>query len=408
MINAIIGSSVFGLPSVIGGKLGAASPWAWLLAALGIGVIMACFAEVASRFGEAGGPYLYAHVAFGRFAGIEMGWLLYLTRVTAAATNANLFVAYLGEFWPGASAPVATTLVLGVLIGGLTLVNYRGVAGGARASNVFAISKLVPLGLFIAAGLVFVLQGRGVEPATVTAPFTTWLEAILLLCFAYGGFEAALMPLGEARDPRRDAPFALFAALGVVTLTYTLVQFVVMHLLPDPASAARPVSAAAGAMLGSGAARVMALVAMISVSGYLAGATLNVPRLTFAMAEREDLPAVFGRIHPRFLTPHISLLCFSLLTWGLASAGSFLQNLTLSAVSRLLTYGLVCLALVRYRRTQLAPPPIFTLPGGTTLALLGVLFSLAVATRMTSREGLILAMTLAIGLANWLWTRRPR
>ncbi|MBL8977657.1 MAG: amino acid permease, partial [Gemmatimonadetes bacterium] len=69
VLNGVIGSSVFGLPSVIAGRLGAASPWAWVVAAIGIGVVMACFAELASRFGEAGGPYLYARVAFGRFAG---------------------------------------------------------------------------------------------------------------------------------------------------------------------------------------------------------------------------------------------------------------------------------------------------------------------------------------------------
>ena len=77
MINSIVGSSVFGLPSIVAGKLGSSSPWAWVLAAIGTGFIVACVAEVASRFGGAGGPYLYARVAFGRLAGIESGWLLY-------------------------------------------------------------------------------------------------------------------------------------------------------------------------------------------------------------------------------------------------------------------------------------------------------------------------------------------
>jgi amino acid transporter len=63
-------------------------------------LVVACFAEVASRFDSAGGPYLYARVSFGRLAGIEMAWLSYLVRLTAAATNANLFVIYLAEFWP--------------------------------------------------------------------------------------------------------------------------------------------------------------------------------------------------------------------------------------------------------------------------------------------------------------------
>ena len=94
------------MPSVISGKLGGAAPWAWVWRRALIGVIIACFAEVASRFRGAGGPYLYARATFGRFAGIQTGWMAYLARLTASAIVANLFVIYLGEFWSGsASAP---------------------------------------------------------------------------------------------------------------------------------------------------------------------------------------------------------------------------------------------------------------------------------------------------------------
>jgi amino acid transporter len=397
---------VFGLPSVIARSLGAASPWAWVIAGLGIGVIMACFAEVASRFTEAGGPYLYARVAFGRLAGIEMGWLVYLTRLTAAAANANLLVIFLGLFWPGATGPVASRVVLAVVVGGLALVNYRGVVAGTRTSNVLVIAKLVPLGIFILAGLVYMAGPRAVLPAEVPALPATWLGAILILCFAYGGFEAALMPLGEAKDPRRDAPFALLSALLVVMLLYTLTQTVVMHALADPATPERPVSAAAEVMWGPAAGLAIGFAALVSVSGYLAGCTLNVPRLTFAMAERGDLPGGFARVHRRFHTPFVSLLCFSGLVWILAAGGSFLQNLTLSAVSRLLTYGLVCAAMLRLRRGNRAPAAEFSLPAGPAFAGLGILFSLVLATRMSGREGLILAGTLVMGMLNWRWALR--
>lgn len=405
MINAIVGSSVFGLPSVIAGRLGSVSPLAWVFAALGSGVIMVCFAEVASRFTEAGGPYLYARVAFGRLVGIEMGWLLYLARVTAAATNANLMVILLGGFWPEATGPVESRVVLAIVIGGLTAINYRGVGFGAAASNVFALAKLIPLGLFLVAGLAFILRGNGPALHYTMATPETWLEAVLLLMFAYGGFEAALMPMAEARNPRRDAPFALFVALGVVTLVYTMTQLIVIHSLADPAATERPVSAAAGVIAGPAGAAFMGVVALISVTGYLAGVTLNVPRLTFAMAQEQDLPEVFGKIHPRFRTPYVSLLCFSLAVWLLAAGGSFLQNLTLSAVSRLITYALICAALVRFRRRDLAPPALFVLPGGTTFAAIGILFSGALATRMSAREGLILVVALILGWLNWMWAR---
>jgi amino acid transporter len=137
VINSIIGSGIFGLPSLVWRLVGSAAPWAYLLAGAGMGVIMACFAEVASRFSDAGGPYLYARAAFGRFFGIEMGWVLWLVRLSAAAAAANLFVVYLAEFWSAAHEPVARAVVLTALLGVLATINYRGVKSGARMSNIF-------------------------------------------------------------------------------------------------------------------------------------------------------------------------------------------------------------------------------------------------------------------------------
>ena len=237
VINGVIGSAIYGLPSVIAGKLGGAAPWAWVAAALLIGIVVACFAEVASRFRGAGGPYLYARVTFGRFAGVQTGWMAYLARLTASATVANLFVIYLGEFIPGVTARAASLLVLSLLIGGLAAVNYRGVALGARVSSLLAALKLTGLGLFVVAGLVWIAGHGAVATPPPPPGATPWLESLLILVFAYGGFEAALMPLSEARDPERDAPFALGVALLAATLVYTLGQTVVTLTLPDAAQA---------------------------------------------------------------------------------------------------------------------------------------------------------------------------
>jgi amino acid transporter len=408
MLNGVIGSSVFGLPSVIAGKLGAASPWAWLVAAAGIGVVVACFAEVSSRFGQAGGPYLYGRVAFGRLMGIEMGWVAYLVRLTAAATNANLFVIYLGEFWPAAHTPLASKLALAALILPLAAVNYLGVSPGSRVSGVVLIFKLIPLTFFALAGLILVVPGA-VIPPSVPAPPASWLDAILLLVFAYGGFEAALIPLGEAKNPERDAPFALFLTLGVCAVIYGLAQLVVLVALADPAGSQRPLADAARVFLGPVGATLLALTALISVYGYLSSAMVNVPRLTYAMAAEGDIPAWFARVHPAFKTPARSVLIFAVLVWILAASGGFLTNLSLSAVSRLFTYGVVCASLLRFRtleRSGIAHPPRLRLPAGQLWALAGVAFALLLATRMTRNELGLMSVTLLLGLLNWMWARR--
>jgi amino acid transporter len=412
VLNAVIGSSVFGLPSVIAARLGAASPWAWLATGVMMALVVACFAEVASRFGQAGGPYLYARVAFGRGAGIQMAWLTYLVRLTAAATNANLFVIYLAEFWPGATGPVESRVILALVLLPLTVANYRGVGSGLNVSSAFTVAKLVPLGVFVIAGLgVLFAAGptRVAEPA-MQAGAGTWLEVVLLLVFAYGGFEAALVPLGEAKNPRRDAPVALFAALGICALLYTLVQAVVVAMLDAPGASPRPLAAAAQTFLGPAGAMLMAVGALVSVYGYLAGALLNVPRLTYAMAEQGDLPPRFGVVHPRFRTPHLSVVLFAALVWAFAAAGSFLQNLTLSAISRLATYGAVCVALVVLRRREQREPKSverawFRVPGGVVVPFLGLAFTAVLALRISQREVAVLAGTLAAGLLHQIWIR---
>jgi APA family basic amino acid/polyamine antiporter len=389
--------------------LGGASPWAWLLAGLGMTLIVAAFAEVASRFARAGGTYLYARAAFGRFAGIEMAWLTYLVRLTAAATNANLFVIYLAEFWPRATGPLESRMLLALVLLPLVVANYRGLRGGVGTSSVFAVAKLAPLAVFVVGGLFVMGSGAsGSETArTVGAGAGTWLEAILLLVFAYGGFEAALLPLGEARNPRRDAPVALFTALGLCALVYTLVQLVVLAVLADPASTDRPLAEAARAFLGPFGAGLMAAGALVSVYGYLAAAMVNVPRLIYAMAAEGDLPPGLAAVHPRFRTPHVSVAVFAVTVWGFAAAGGFLGNLSLSAVSRLLTYGMVSVALVVFRRRERdgtgVEPAWYRVPGGTVVAVLGLAFSAVLALRIKRLELVVLAGTLACGLVHYLW-----
>lgn len=402
VINGIIGSGIFGLPSQVSKLLGTAAPFAYLLAAAGIGLIMACFAEVASQFDRSGGPYLYARESFGRFVGAQMGWFAWLVRLTSAAANASLFVIYLGQFWEPATEPLPRAALLTALLGALAAANLRGVRIGAQVSNVFTVAKLVPLAIFIVAGLAL-LGGKVPAPAT-DAGGSAWLAAILLLVFAYGGFEAALMPMAEVKNPRRDAPFALFVALAVCAAFYTLIHTVVMTALAEPGASARPVAEAAGVFLGPAGASFIALGALISMFGYLGGQFVSAPRLTYAFAEQRDFPAWFAAVHPRFRTPHVSILVYSVLVWALAIYGSFVWNAVLSAVARLVTYGIVCAAMIQLRRRRPAADA-FRLPAGWLFAAGGFGFCVLMVLQMSYQHLMILAVVTAVAALNWLLAR---
>lgn len=406
VVNSIIGSGIFALPADVARLIGPASPWAVLAAGAAAGVIMACFAEVASQFSAAGGPYLYTRAAFGRLVGIEMGWMLWLVRVAAPAATANLFVIYLGEFWPKAAMPLPRFFILTSLYGILTLINYRGVRASTHVSNVFTVAKLVPLFVVAIAGAFYLMAGHGVTTLlTMRADRSAWQKAALLLVFAYGGFETALTPLSEAKDPRRDAVFALFTGLITCTVLYTVIQWAVVGVLPDPGHSARPLADVARLALGRGGAAFVSVGALISVYGYLSANMLGVPRITFALAENGDFPSIFAAIHPRFRTPYVSILAFSLLSWLLALLGSFTWNATLSAVARLLYYGLVCATLPVFRRKQ-PEAALFRLPGGNYFAVLGAGICMVLITGVNLGGSLILLATALVALVNWVLVRR--
>jgi APA family basic amino acid/polyamine antiporter len=403
-VNCILGSGIFGLPSAVAGFVGGWSPEAALLAGLGMAVIIGCYAEAASQFTESGGHYLYVRRAFGRFAGIQVGWMTLLSRLTACAAAVNLLVISLGEFWPGASAPLPRFAVVSLFVGTLGLANYRGVAAGTLVSNVSVVAKLVPLVLVCAVGILYLTAHPALTPAAAIGGVDGWLKAVLLMIFAYGGYEAALFPMGEAKDPRHDAAFALFVALIIVGFLYTALQFIVIGALPDAAHSERPLADVARVMMGRGGAALISVGAMISVYGYLSANLLAGPRGTFALAERGDFPARFAAIHPRFRTPYFSIVVYALAVWAFALLGSFTWNVTLSAVARLLYYGAVCAAVPVLRRSQ-PGAAAFRLPGGPLLPALGLAICLALLTRVDFSKSLILLAVLLTATVNWLLAR---
>lgn len=406
-INSVIGSGVFGLPSLIARYTGRASPLAVLIAGALTAVLVGCFAEVASRFSEAGGPYLYARVAFGRLVGLQVGWMLSLAQATAVAANANLFVIYLADFWPGARAPVARAFLLTGLIGFLTLVNIIGVKAGTEISNFFTIAKLVPLVAIAIGGCSYLVAHGPVEATVSHGTASGWMQAFLVLVFIYGGFEAAFVPMSEARDPQRDSAFALFTALLSCAVLYVAIQWVVVNVLAKPAGTERPLADVARVIFGPWGGTLVSIGALVSLYGYISAKILAVPRIPFALAERGDLPAIVAAIHPRFHTPCVAILIFSLLTWGMAFLQNFEWNVTLSAVARLFYYGVVCAALpvLRERQTGAAA---FVLPAGPLFSAVGILICLILLTRVDFGHSLILIVTAAIALLNWLWARSRR
>jgi basic amino acid/polyamine antiporter, APA family len=407
MLNTMIGSSIFGLPSLIAAHLGKLSPAGYLIAFAGVAVIAACLAEVASQFQEAGGPYLYARAAFGPFVAIQIGWLTWLARISAASAVANLFISYLGAFASVVNAPTMRFAVIAALLSFLAAMNYRGVSSGNRLSNFFTVTKLGLLTVFVICGFAALALHPAIRVTPVGMPSSAadWFDAIILMVYSYGGFEAALFAAGEARNPRRDASSALLIALVTATFLFVAVQYVVMHTLANPGGTSTPVVHSARQFLGPIGVVLVGAGTLLSTYGYLSANMLHTPRITFAMAQHGEFPKFFAAIHPRFRTPYLSILTFAALLTLFSVGGNFRWNAILSAVARMFMYGSIAAALPVLRRKQ-PHAATFRLPGGVLFAVLALLFSAVLVTRMHRGELIVVAITFALGFVNWLWARR--
>ena len=292
VINAIVGAGIFGLPSEVFSRTGVYSLLAFVVCAVAVMLIVLCFAEVSSRFSDTGGPYLYAREAFGPLVGFEVGWMMWIARVTAFAANCNLLVAYLAYFAPWAGAGTGRVLTITVIVLALTLVNLAGVRDAAIVSNVFTVAKLVPLTLFIVVGCFFIDPAAyALGPAPAFGDFSV---SVLLLVYTFGAFEMVVIAGGESRNPRRDLPYALLVAIAVVTTFYVMIQVVAIGTLPGLADASRPLTDAASRFLGPLGAAIIAVGALVSILGNLNATLLVAPRLPFAMAQRHELPGLCG------------------------------------------------------------------------------------------------------------------
>ena len=401
VVNAVVGSAIFGMPAAVAALTGAWSPLAVLLAGVGIFPIVLCFAEVGSRFDAGGGPYLYARQAFGPAAGFQVGWLLLWTRLLTGAAVLNVLVTYLAQLVPWAGTPVGRALTMAAAIALVTAVNVLGVRQAARTVNVFTVAKLLPLVLVIVLGAAYLR--RDVLAAQVVA-VPSWTEAVLLLVFAYGGFESAVIAAGETRRPRQDTAFALVAAMIVITAVYALVQLAVVGVLPNAAASRAPIADALQATLGVGGTVIGSVAAVVSTYGWLTGFALLTPRVAHSMAERGELPALFGRVHAEFRTPYVAIVACTLLALALGVYGTFTVTATLSAIARLVIYVATCGALVALRRRGELPAGCL-LPGGPLLAAAGIAFAAWLLSTRNLTQAWIVGAIVASGAVVWLVVR---
>jgi len=409
-LNTIIGAGIFGLPGRVHALIGPFGIVAYVVCAGIVALIALCFCEVSSRFTRTGGPYLYAEEAFGSGVGFTVGWLMWLTRVSAGAAIASIMASYIGFFWAPAGEGPGRAATIAIFMGASTWIHLIGVRQAAGTLTAFAVAKVAPLLLLVAVGVFFI------DPAPLaawTAPSpVTFSRTVLVLIFAFIGFESITIAAGESRDPRRDMPFALLAGIVISGLLYVLIQIVCIGTLPELAQSQRPLADAGARIAGAAGGAIVALGAVISTSGNLHGGGITAPRLLYAMSLRAQLPYWFSLTLARRHTPHVAIVASMAAILGLALSGGFVYMATLSVIARLLAFGASVLALPVLRRRADAPPASFRLRAAGLVVTLSIAACGWLVTTSALRELRDVAIATAIGFAlygaTWWVKRRER
>lgn len=396
--NGAIGASIFALPATLAADFGTSAPWLFPLVGIASFLIAVPFSRSVAAFPENGGPATYGRV-FGGLAGFELGWIYYVARATAFAANLNVLISYLARWLIGAEAGVARVALMLAIVAGFAMINIYGVRAAMRVLGGLTFLKTVPLILAALAALAI----AGVPAPGPLPPLTDIEAGVLIVFYAFVGFENATVTAGETREPQRTLPRALIGTIAAIALLYFVVQLAFVAFFPNglEEGAETPLLALGERLIGPAGALILGLAAIFSLAGNLHSNMAATPRVTYAMAERGELPAWLGRVHRAFATPFSSILFFAAFVAALAVSGSFVWLAVISTLARMIVYAATIIALPR------APNrPARIGASHWALATIGVLVCAIVAAQANGTAWLTLGGLSVAGLLLYLLTQR--
>ena len=383
-INIVIGAGIFALPGAIAAAIGAYAPLAFLACAIAMGAVAYCFAEGGRRIATSGGCYGYIETAFGpRIAFITAIVFVVSNCLACAGIISALSGIAAALVPPELAVPARVAAVLGV-IGLIATVNIRGVTAGTRFIGVVTALKLVPLVVFVVAGI------HAVDPANfvlTSGPSVGGVgRALILGVFAFTGMESPLSASGEVRDPGRTIPIALLSLMLVITALYVSIQLVAQGILGASLAGSATPLADAMAHVHPALRTLLLAGAAVSMFGWIGSDLLSAPRMLFALGRDGLLPTALGTLHTHTHAPYVAILWYAAAAAVLALSGTFAELAVLATLGSAAIYIAGCAAV-----WQLARRVPNRGPGGPVVS--GWL-------RVAVVVG-ILSMTLTIALGSW-------
>jgi amino acid transporter len=315
IINNTIGAGIFALPAIVSIALGGFAIFGYLFCGIMMAAIMLCYAEIGSRVTSSGGSYAYVEAAFGSLAGFIINWLFFFgCGILGDAAVINIVADSLAFIFPVFQSLWLRALLFFILIGFMVLINVRGAKQGVGFVKLIAIIKLLPLFAIIIFGFSHI-KTANLHWEQLPSP-RTFNNTLLILFFAFVGFETALNITGEIKNPKRIVPLGILIGGILVLMIYLLLQTVTQGILGTQMEAVKdaPFAAVAEKIVGPAGGIILLFAAAVSCFGNVSGDVLATPRLLFAGVNDGLFPKFLSKVHPKFATPYLAIgnnfLCF--------------------------------------------------------------------------------------------------
>jgi len=402
VVGAIVGADIYVASSFGAGYLGPSSLLVWVVAAIIAIVIALTFAQCAALRPKVGGPYAYAKEAWGSFPGFIVGWSLWLAEWISLAVFPVAFTRYLMFFSPNLEW-IYQVFVKALFVAFLAATNIIGVKAAGRTNDILTLAKLAPLVFFSAAGLIYIV----LHPAVAASNFSplspygwgSFGVALVLIFWAYAGFEVSTIPADEIEDPGRTIPKAIVLGISIVTVFYLTTNIVLFgvrswtQLAGDTAPLASATNAVlyASPMLALIGGAIVGVGALISVAGSDESGMIGTSRLGYALAVDGLFPSVFARVHQKFKTPYLSITIQAIVALVASIVGDLGMLIATSVFFMAIAYAATGGSIFSLRRKGLQPK--FHVKGGLAIPSLGVVFSLYLISQCTITQittGLVL------------------
>lgn len=350
VVGSIVGADIYIASALTAGLLGPATILVWVVAGICATIIALVFAYCSYYVPRVGGPFAYVSEAFDDFYGFLTGWSIWIAEILSLPVFAIVFVQYLQYF---VSLEFYQQIIIkGLFLFTLTYVNIRGVKVAGRINDILTIVKLAPLLLIIILGIGFFT----IHPQTLSSNYLPFAPlgfgnfgvALVLIFWAYVGFEMGTLPASEVKNPRKTIPKAIITGMIIVTIFYLLTNFVVYGLLnwTTLETTKVPLVLAGITLLGTAGAVIMTIGALVSVSGSDESGTLGTARLSYAMSINGLFPKLFSKEHPKYRTPYMALLVQGIIAFSLSIFSGLLDLISFSVFNLAFAFLLTCLALL--------------------------------------------------------------